>query len=100
MCDEIGILQPMNLHLDQHHTALNALLGILRERGGFALAGQFMQLHPRNEWQAMRDLAATLEASHPDIDVRDQASELITALDEGPLQAGWTSPESSSGGGQ
>lgn len=89
----------MNMHLDQHHTALNALLAILRERCGFALAGQFMQMHPRNEWQAMRDLAATLEVSHPDIDVRDQATELIAALDEGPLQAGWVPPESRSGEG-
>jgi len=84
----------MTLHLEEHHRALNALLSLLRERGGFALAGQFMQLHPKNDWAGMRQLAAQTEASHPDIDVCDAAERLKVALDHGPLQDGWMPPES------
>lgn len=89
----------MTLHLDPHHVALNALLSLLRERGGFGLAGQLMQLHPRNDWAGMRDLAATLEASHPDIDIQEAAQALLEALDTGPLSAGWIPPEQRAGSG-
>ncbi|MEO7993623.1 MAG: hypothetical protein ABI743_04425 [bacterium] len=81
----------MNLHLDAHHHAINALLKALREAGRFGDAGQVMDRHRVNDWMGLMTLVEQLRTD-PALTLPSEA--VIAALESGPLSPGWVPPES------
>ncbi|HYE76508.1 MAG TPA: hypothetical protein VEI97_00850, partial [bacterium] len=66
---------------------------ILRSTGAFSLAGQFMQMHPGNDWAGMKTLADQLVNTSRSEEIRRAAEDLMDALEAGPLCPGYIPPE-------